>query len=196
MKMSVGVLDHYNVLTRKLDETVHFYEDVLGFSNGPRPPFNFPGAWLYSSGHAVLHLDDISQTEKQQRTDSGVIDHVAFGCRGFEAAKRHLSGKGVSYHVNQVPNSARWQIFLRDPNNVEIELNFESKNETGEVNLHSSKKLQFDFYWGPCNDFNNRGLAPPTGHLLGRLLNGVRTRLSARINVRRMRRFRDCRRRA
>ena len=79
----------------------------------------------------VLHLNDISQTEKQQRTDSGVIDHVAFGCRGFEAAKRHLSDKGIPYHVNQVPNSARWQIFLRDPNNVEIELNFESKNENG-----------------------------------------------------------------
>jgi hypothetical protein len=70
------------------------------------------------------------KTEKQQHTDSGVIDHVAFGCRGFEATKRHLSEKGVPYHVNQVPNSARWQIFLRDPNNVEIELNFESKNET------------------------------------------------------------------
>src|SRR5580693_9256066 len=53
MKMSVGVLDHYNVSTRKLDETVHFYENVLGFTNGPRPPFNFPGAWLYSSGHPV-----------------------------------------------------------------------------------------------------------------------------------------------
>ena len=132
MKMSVGVLDHYNVSTRKLDETVHFYESVLGFTDGPRPPFNFPGAWLYSSGRPVLHLNDISQTEKQQRTDSGVIDHVAFGCRGFEAAKRHLSEKGVPYQVNQVPNSARWQIFLRDPNNVEIELNFESKNETGE----------------------------------------------------------------
>ena len=133
--MSVGVLDHYNVSTRKLDETVHFYENVLGFTNGPRPPFNFPGAWLYSSGHPVLHLNDISQTEKQQRTDSGVIDHVAFGCRGFEATKRHLSEKGVPYHVNQVPNSARWQIFLRDPNNVEIELNFESNNETGELDF-------------------------------------------------------------
>lgn len=44
MKMSVGVLDHYNVSTRKLDETVRFYEDVLGFVNGPRPPFDFPGA--------------------------------------------------------------------------------------------------------------------------------------------------------
>ena len=108
---------------------------MLGFTNGPRPPFNFPGAWLYSSGHPVLHLNDISQTEKQQHTDSGVIDHVAFGCRGFEATKRHLSEKGVPYHVNQVPNSARWQIFLRDPNNVEIELNFESKNETGELDF-------------------------------------------------------------
>ena len=48
MKMSVGMLDHYNVSTRELDETVHFYEKVLGFTNGPRPPFNFPGAWLYS----------------------------------------------------------------------------------------------------------------------------------------------------
>ena len=36
----------------------------------------------------------------------------------------------ASYHVNQVPDSARWQIFLRDPNNVEIELNFEVANET------------------------------------------------------------------
>ena len=47
MDMSVGVLDHYNVSTRKLGETIQFYEDVLGFKNGPRPPFNFPGAWLY-----------------------------------------------------------------------------------------------------------------------------------------------------
>jgi len=44
--------------------------------------------------------------------------------------KQHLTGKGVLYRVNQVPNSARWQIFLRDPNNVEIELNFEANNET------------------------------------------------------------------
>jgi catechol 2,3-dioxygenase-like lactoylglutathione lyase family enzyme len=66
MEMSVAVLDHYNVSTRKLNETVQFYEDVLGFVNGPRPQFNFPGAWLYSAGHAVLHLNDISQTDKRQ----------------------------------------------------------------------------------------------------------------------------------
>src|SRR5262249_16282764 len=50
MDMNIGVLDHYNVSTRKLGETIRFYEDVLGMKNGPRPPFNFPGAWIYSAG--------------------------------------------------------------------------------------------------------------------------------------------------
>ena len=123
MAINVGLLDHYNVSTRNLKDTVKFYEDVLGFVNGPRPQFNFPGAWLYSAGHPV-------QTNKRQPPDSGVIDHVAFSSRGFEAIKQHLTGKCVLYRVNQVPNSTRWQIFLREPNNVEIELNFETKNET------------------------------------------------------------------
>ena len=129
MSMSVGTLDHYNVSTRKLQETVKFYESVLGLVNGPRPPFNFPGAWLYSDGHPVLHLNDISPTDREQRPDSGVIDHVAFGSRGFEAMKQHLAKSGVPFRVNQVPNSRRWQIFLTDPNNVMIELNFDVANE-------------------------------------------------------------------
>jgi catechol 2,3-dioxygenase-like lactoylglutathione lyase family enzyme len=130
MSMSVGVLDHYNVSTRKLDETVRFYENVLGLVNGPRPPFDFPGAWLYSEGHPVLHLNDLSPTDKPQRPDSGVIDHIAFGSRGFEAMKQHLASKGIQFRVNQVPNSRRWQIFLDDPNNILIELNFDVSNET------------------------------------------------------------------
>ena len=129
MGMSVGVLDHYNVSTRKLPETIKFYETVLGFVNGPRPPFAFPGAWLYSGDHPVLHLNDISPTDREQRPDSGVIDHVAFGSSGFEATKQHLAGMGIPFRVNQVPDSPRWQIFLKDPNNVEIELNFASATE-------------------------------------------------------------------
>jgi hypothetical protein len=68
MKMSVGMLDHYNVSTRKLDETVHFYEKVLGFTSGPRPPFNFPGAWLYGSDHPVQrYLADRSAAAERFR---------------------------------------------------------------------------------------------------------------------------------
>jgi catechol 2,3-dioxygenase-like lactoylglutathione lyase family enzyme len=127
--VGVGKLDHYNVSTRNLAATVRFYEDALGFVNGPRPPFDFPGAWLYSDGHPVLHLNDISPTDKQQRPDSGVIDHVAFGSRGFEAMKKHLAQKGLEFRVNEVPNSTRRQIFLTDPNNVLLELNFDIAGE-------------------------------------------------------------------
>ena len=111
MSMSVGMLDHYNVSTRNLRDTVRFYEEALGLVNGPRPPFDFPGAWLYSEGHPVLHLNDISPTDKPQRPDSGVIDHIAFGSRGFDAIKQHLTRKGVPFRVNEVPNSSRRQIF-------------------------------------------------------------------------------------
>src|SRR6516225_9950654 len=107
MSMSVGMLDHYNVSTRNLRDTVRFYEEALGLVNGPRPPFDFPGAWLYSEGHPVLHLNDISPT-----------------------VKPHLTRKGVPFRVNEVPNSSRRQIFLTDPNNVLIELNFDVAKET------------------------------------------------------------------
>ncbi len=73
MDMSVGVLDHYNVSTRKLPETIRFYEEVLGFKNGPRPPFNFPGAWLYSAGHPGAahqrHLADRPRAARRFRRD-------------------------------------------------------------------------------------------------------------------------------
>jgi catechol 2,3-dioxygenase-like lactoylglutathione lyase family enzyme len=59
MGVSVGVLDHFNIRTRKLDDTVRFYEDFLGLEKGARPNFAFPGAWMYSEGKPVVHLVDI-----------------------------------------------------------------------------------------------------------------------------------------
>src|SRR5258707_13843185 len=127
--MSVGVLDHFNIRTRKLADTIRFYEDILGLENGERPNFNFPGAWMYSEGRAVVHLVDISPTPEQQKADSGVVHHVAFVSRGFNAMKERLAAKGVWFDTRGVPGVAVWQIFVRDPNGVTIELNYEMANE-------------------------------------------------------------------
>jgi catechol 2,3-dioxygenase-like lactoylglutathione lyase family enzyme len=121
---SAGRLDHYNISTRILDETVRFYVEVLGFENGPRPPFNFPGAWLYCEGIPVLHLNDIAGSDAEPASGTGVIEHIAFRSRGFKAMKRRLEELGMVHRVNQVPGRPLWQIFLHDPNGVEIELNF------------------------------------------------------------------------
>ena len=47
--MRVQRLDQYCIRTTDLDKTLHFfYTDVIGFVSGPRPPFTFPGCWLYN----------------------------------------------------------------------------------------------------------------------------------------------------
>ncbi|MGJ4945621.1 VOC family protein [Bradyrhizobium sp. HKCCYLS1011] len=132
MSVSVGVLDHFNIRTRKLAETVGFYEEVLGLENGPRPNFAFPGAWMYSEGRPVVHLVDIAQTSEPQKPDSGVVHHVAFVSRGFAGMKARLAGKGMAFDARQVPGGELWQIFVRDPNGVMIELNYEAAKEQGD----------------------------------------------------------------
>jgi catechol 2,3-dioxygenase-like lactoylglutathione lyase family enzyme len=127
--MGVGLLDHFNIRTRILDETVRFYEDVLGLETGPRPNFTFPGAWLYSEGKAVVHLVDISPTAEVQKPDSGVVHHVAFVSSGFRNMKQRLHAKGVTFEAREVPGGDLWQIFIRDPNGVMIELNYETAKE-------------------------------------------------------------------
>ncbi|MGC2779083.1 MAG: VOC family protein [Bradyrhizobium sp.] len=129
MGVSVGVLDHFNIRTRNLAETVRFYEDVLGLENGDRPNFAFPGAWMYSEGRPVVHLVDISPTAEAQKPDSGVVHHVAFVSRGFAGMKARLAAKGMPFDARQVPGGELWQIFVRDPNGVMIELNYEAAKE-------------------------------------------------------------------
>src|SRR6185436_13268059 len=131
MGVSVGVLDHFNIRTRKLDETVRFYQDVLGLEKGARPNFAFPGAWMYSEGRPVVHLVDISPTDEAQKPDSGVVHHVAFASRDFNGMKARLQSKGMAFDTRQVPGGELWQIFVSDPNGVMIELNYEAAKEQG-----------------------------------------------------------------
>ena len=127
--MSVGLLDHFNIRTRNLADTVRFYEQVMDLTNGDRPNFPFSGAWMYSEGKPVVHLVDIGDTDEPQKPDSGVVHHVAFASRGFNSMKQRLTSKNLPFDVRAVPGVAVWQIFVTDPNGVMIELNYEMSKE-------------------------------------------------------------------
>ena len=116
MGVSVGVLDHFNIRTRNLADTVRFYEDVLGLEKGARPNFAFPGAWMYSEGKAVVHLVDISKTDEAQKPDSGVVHHVAFASSGFDGMKRRLDLALALVHEPEVVQEARAR--LREPGDL------------------------------------------------------------------------------
>src|ERR1051325_6158009 len=143
--MSVGLPDHFNSRTRKLADTVRFYEEVLDLKKGDRPNFSFPGAWMYSEGKPVVHLVDISNTDEPQKPDSGVVHHVAFASRGFNGMKQRLSFTGLPVESREVPGGELWLIFVTDANGVMIELNYETARE-----LHRSCSRAKKRHEGPC----------------------------------------------
>ncbi|HJO72129.1 MAG: VOC family protein [Rhodospirillales bacterium] len=119
--MAIMTLDHYTINTLDLDATIRFYVEVLGFENGERPPFSFPGAWLYSGGKPVVHLVDGKAPEE---AGSGTIDHVAFRAGGLGDFIRRFEDRGIPYSERDVPGAGIHQVFLSDPNGVTIEINF------------------------------------------------------------------------
>ena len=119
--MAISALNHVNIITDDLDATRKFYADVIGLIDGDRPDFPFPGAWLYITDEAVIHLVGV---DDQPAEGTGTIDHVAFEAHGINEMEALLEGRKILFHVRDVPGRDIRQVFLHDPNGVKIELNF------------------------------------------------------------------------
>jgi catechol 2,3-dioxygenase-like lactoylglutathione lyase family enzyme len=122
--MAVQSLNHYNVQTTDLEATRTFYEKVLGFKVGPRPNFDFPGYWLYCGDIPVVHLTGGDRARTDNPADTGNFDHIAFSADDFEGMKRHFHALDISFREQRVPGARVWQLFVHDPNQVMIELNY------------------------------------------------------------------------
>ena len=119
--MAIKSLDHVNIRTSKAKETMKFYTEILDFSEGFRPPFNFPGAWLYAAESAVIHLvfGDSDPSENYNP-----VDHIAFKASGYQETMQRLESANWEYRCSHVPDRKIRQIFLVDPNGVKLELIF------------------------------------------------------------------------
>ena len=124
--MSVTAVNHFTVLTDDLPATLAFYEEHLNLKPGARPPFTFPGAWLYADAgkgpDPILH---IVAGIKKERLVKGVLDHMAFSGKGLGAAVDKLKKKNIPYELRQLPVYGTWQLFFFDPNNAKIEIDFD-----------------------------------------------------------------------
>ena len=129
--MTVTACNHFTVLTDDLPSTLAFYEEHLNLKPGARPPFTFPGAWLYADGgkgpDPILH---IVAGIKKDRLVKGVIDHMAFSGQGLNAAVDKLKQRGVKFELRRLPHYGTWQLFFFDPNNARVEIDFD-KSEQG-----------------------------------------------------------------
>jgi len=122
--MPATAMNHFTILTDNLEGTVTFYADFLDLHPGNRPPFGFPGAWLYARGGSEPILHVIAGQDKNVLV-KGVIDHMAFTGKDLDAAVTKLEARGIPYELRRLPNWGTWQLFFHDPNNARIELDFD-----------------------------------------------------------------------
>jgi len=128
MTSGVAGLDHINFRAPEalIEQLRVFYRDVIGLSDGPRPPFRSRGYWLYAGGRDVMHLtittDDGHAPVRPAST--GWLDHIALTCTHAASMRARLDAAGVPYELDEVPATRQLQIFLTDPSGVGVELNF------------------------------------------------------------------------
>lgn len=116
-------MNHFTVLSDDLERTLRFYVEGLGLVPGPRPDFDFPGAWLYAGDRAILH---VVAGRELPTPRGGVLDHMAFSASGLKTVKASLQAMGVAYDLRHLPGSGAWQLFCHDPSGARVELDFEA----------------------------------------------------------------------
>lgn len=138
--MSIA-LNHFSIRSLDLPACERFYCGLLGLQVGPRPPFPFPGLWLYQGdtsvwSNAAVHIIGIDHNDPEglkrylgdrdasSLQGTGSVDHLAFFATGLAETLERLRVHGVPVRERTVPLLGLHQVFLDDPNGVVIELNF------------------------------------------------------------------------
>jgi catechol 2,3-dioxygenase-like lactoylglutathione lyase family enzyme len=132
--MPLTSLNHYLIVSKDLERSKKFYQQVLGMQLAERPDFGFPGYWLKLGDAICVHL--ASQDPNKIRDQfllkkhpkgtkgSGSLDHIAFLARDPEDVRSRIRKNKVEMHFRSFPDAKLFQIFLKDPDDVTIELNF------------------------------------------------------------------------
>jgi catechol 2,3-dioxygenase-like lactoylglutathione lyase family enzyme len=138
--MSIQKLGHYSIRTTDLDASRKFYAELFGLKEGFRPPFDFPGAWLYRGGDesdfGVVHLIGIDPNDSTglvaylgdrqvaSLAGSGAVDHIAFLADDLANMRARLQALAVPFTERSVPSLGLHQMFVTDPSGLTIEVNF------------------------------------------------------------------------
>lgn len=115
----IVALHHVNVtVPPQLQEaTKHFYREVLGLKQIPKPPTSRQsGAW-YEIGAAQLHLsvDEEAQTHLSSR-------HVCLTVADLSEAEQTMRAAGVEIVPDPRPNPPSPRFYVRDPGGNLLEI--------------------------------------------------------------------------
>jgi catechol 2,3-dioxygenase-like lactoylglutathione lyase family enzyme len=121
--MPAEQLEHFTLECADLERTKDFYCDVLGLEAGFRPQMDFPGYWLYCGGVPVVHLMKREDADRPKDT-TGRLDHIAFKSVDPDGTLARFRDNRIPYVQNKVWEVGLLQVFVHDPDGLQIELNF------------------------------------------------------------------------
>jgi len=121
--MPADQLEHFTIECADLERTKTFYCDILGLEAGFRPRMDFPGYWLYCGGVPVVHLMKREATDRDPST-TGRLDHIAFKSTDPDATIERFRAHNIAYTENKLWDVGLLQVFVHDPDGLQIELNF------------------------------------------------------------------------
>jgi len=122
-QMQLNRLDHVNVKTANLDQMIKWYEDVLGMKSGARPPFPFPGAWMYAGDYPVAHLVGV---DSQPAGQDPTLEHFALSATGYASFLENLDRRNIDYRVGKVPGIDVTQVNVFDVDGNHIHIDFQN----------------------------------------------------------------------
>lgn len=106
-------LDHATIVTKDIEAVRRFFS-VVGLDEGPRPPFQVRGYWLYAEGRPVIHLVEATVPATEGRS-APRIDHVAFRIESateWLALVERLHANDIYYVTAEVPLTNELQLFV------------------------------------------------------------------------------------
>jgi catechol 2,3-dioxygenase-like lactoylglutathione lyase family enzyme len=122
--MQIQKFDHVNIRTSRLDELIEWYTQVLGLKVGFRPPFSFPGAWLYLGDTAYVHLVGRDGADPVGSEVELKLEHFAFRAKGAKAFEESLIERGEKYRKSEIEATNTVAINVWDPDGNHIHVDF------------------------------------------------------------------------
>ena len=123
--MPLIAFDHVNIRTNNVAGLTAFYRDVMGLTEGFRPEFSVPGAWIYLGDTCVIHLIEADPDPTPYAEGESLrLEHVSFRATGMADFLATLDAHGVTHKVIAFDEIDSALVFFRDPDGNRFHVDF------------------------------------------------------------------------